>query len=91
MNTIIEQYRKELLEIALYEDDTVDNYVSCIYKYVEFVQSQFGIDPIKTTPHYLKKWMMRLKNTDISNSRLSHHRSALISFFTLNRNSAKVT
>lgn len=82
MNTIIEQYRTELLELKLYQHDTVANYVSCIYNYVDFAKSHFGIDPIKTTPQHLKQWMIHLKKTNISNSRLSHHRSALVSFFT---------
>ena len=83
MNTLIEQFRKELLEIALYADDTVANYVSCIYKYVEFMHSQFKIDPIKSTPQHLKQWMTHLKKTGVSNSRLIHHKSALTGFFAL--------
>ncbi len=82
MNTLIEQFRKELIEIALYTDDTVANYVSCIYKYVECIQTHFEIDPIKSTPNHLKQWMAHLKKTGVSNSRLNHHRSALKSFFT---------
>lgn len=83
MNTLIEQFRKELLEIALYADDTVANYVSCIYKYVDFIQSQVKIDPIKSTPQHLKQWMAHLKKTGVSNSRLIHHKSALTGFFAL--------
>ena len=81
MNTLIEQFRKELLEIALYADDTVANYISCFYKYVEFAKSQFKIEPLKTTPQHLKQWMTQLKKTGVSNSRLNHHRSALKGFF----------
>jgi len=82
MNTLIEQFRKELIEIALYADDTVANYVSCIYKYVQFIQTQLKINPLKSTPQQIKKWMTHLKKTGVSNSRLNHHRSALKSFFT---------
>jgi site-specific recombinase XerD len=82
MNIFIEQFRKELIEIALYADDTVANYVSCIYKYVAFIKSQFKIDLIKSTPQHLKQWITHLKKTDVSQSRLNHHRSALKSFFT---------
>ena len=82
MNTIIEQFRKQLCDIALYADDTVANYISCIYKFVDFIQTQFTIDPITSTPQHLKQWMMHLKKNDISNSRLSHHTSALTGFFT---------
>jgi len=83
MNTLIEQFRKELCEIALYADDTVANYVSCIYKYVEFAKSQFKINAIKSTPQHLKQWMTHLKKTAVSNSRLIHHKSALTGFFSL--------
>ena len=82
MNTLIEQFRKELIEIALYADDTVTNYIACIYKYVESAQSNFKIDPIKSTPQQINQWMTCLKKTGFSNSRLNHHRSALKSFFT---------
>ena len=82
MNTIIEQFRKQLSDIALYADDTIANYVSCIYKFVDFIQTQFNIDPLKSTPQHLKQWMMHLKKDAISNSRLSHHKSALTGFFT---------
>jgi site-specific recombinase XerD len=82
MNTIIEQYRKELLQLAIYEEDTAKNYISCIYKYVEFVNNHFHIEPFKTTPQHLKQWMIHLKNTDISSSRMSNHKSALTGFFT---------
>ncbi len=82
MNTIIEQFRTQLLDIALYEDQTVANYVSCLYKYLDFIKLQFKIDYVKTTPQHLKQWMIHLKKTAISNSRLTHHRSALVNFFT---------
>ncbi|MDW7680626.1 MAG: tyrosine-type recombinase/integrase [bacterium] len=83
MNTLIEQFRRELGDIALYADDTISNYVSCIYKYVQFIQAQFKINPTKSTPQHLKQWMTHLKNTGISNSRLIHHKSALTGFFAL--------
>ena len=85
MNNIIEQFRKELLELALYAEDTIANYISCIYKYFDFIRHYVGIDPIKSTPKHLRQWMTQLKKTNISNSRLSHHRSALKSFFTFLR------
>jgi site-specific recombinase XerD len=83
MNTLIEPFRKELIEIALYADDTVANYVSCIYKYVQFFDAKFNIDPIRTTPQHLKQWLTHLKKTGVGTSRLNHHRSALKSFFAL--------
>jgi len=82
MNHLIEQFRKELGDIALYAEDTIANYVSCIYKYVAFAKAQFNIDAINSTPHHLKQWLAQLKKTGVSNSRLIHHKSALTGFFT---------
>ncbi len=82
MKTLINQFRKELLEIALYQNDTVANYISCIFHYVDFVKQNFTIDPVNTTPPHLKQWMIHLKNTGLSNSRLSHYKCALTAFFT---------
>ena len=82
INSIIEQFRKELSELALYQDDTISNYISCIYNYIQFAKETIGIDPIKTTPKHLKQWMIHLKTSGTSNSRLSHHKSALTGLFT---------
>lgn len=82
MNSLIEQFRKELIEIALYQNDTVANYISCIYTFVKFVKQNFAVDPVKTTSYHLKDFMIHMKNTNISNSRLSHYKCALTAFFT---------
>jgi len=82
MNPLIELFRKELLDVALYQNETVANYISCIYKYIDFVNQHFSVDPVYTKPYHLKQWMIHLKNTSISNSRLSHYKCALTAFFT---------
>ncbi len=82
MDTIIENYRKQLLQLAIYQEDTARNYISCIYKYVEFANNHLNIEPFKTTPQHLKQWMIYLKKNDVSSSRLTHHQSALTGFFT---------
>jgi len=82
MNTIIEQYRKQLLELAIYEERTASIYISCIYKYVDFARSQLGIDPINTTPQHLKQWLIHLKKTNRGSSSLVQHTAALKGFFT---------
>ena len=38
MNNIIELFRKELTEIALYSNDTIATYISCIYSFAVFHQ-----------------------------------------------------
>jgi integrase/recombinase XerD len=82
MNTTIEQYRKQLLELASYEERTTTIYISCIYKYVDFARSQLGIDPINTTPQHLKQWLIHLKKTNRGSSSLVQHTAALKGFFT---------
>jgi len=81
MNAIIEQFRKELADLALYADDTIANYMACLYKFVDFIQTEFNIEPIHTQPLHLKHWLTHLKTANLSNSRLNHHRSALQGFF----------
>jgi site-specific recombinase XerD len=81
MNTIIEQYRKQLLELAIYEERTASIYIACIYKYVDFARSQLAIDPINTTPQHLKQWLIYLKKNKLGSSSLVQHTAALTSFF----------
>ena len=82
MNTLIEQFRKELIDVALYRNDTVATYITCIYQFAAFMKENGSVDPVQTTASHLKQWMMHVKNTGISNSRLSHYKCALTAFFT---------
>ncbi len=82
MNTLIEQFRKELAQLALYADDTIATYISCVVRFVDFAAANFKIEPGKTSPAHLRHWITHLKNTGVSNSRISQHRAALNSFFT---------
>lgn len=50
MNTLIEQFRKELGDLALYADDTIANYIACLYKFVAFLQTEFNIEPLNVKP-----------------------------------------
>jgi integrase/recombinase XerD len=81
MNTMIEQYRTHLLELASYEERTARIYIACIYKYIDFARSQLGIDPINTTPQHLKQWLIHLKKTNRGSSSLVQHTAALKGFF----------
>jgi site-specific recombinase XerD len=86
MLELIETFRKELLQLALFADDTVRNYVSCLYKFVEYAEGELKIDPIQAHASHLRQWMTHLKQTDISYSRMIHHQSALKNFFSLLEN-----
>ena len=72
MITIIEQYRKHLIDLAGYEQKTVANYIACIYKFVDFIQTQFNIDATKTTHQHLKQWMIHNWFLHISNELGTH-------------------
>ena len=52
MIAIIDEYRKELLEIALYEEKTVQNYTNCLVSYFKYATKLFGIDPMQSEGHH---------------------------------------
>jgi len=81
MTGLINEYRKELLEIATFEEKTVQNYTSCLISYFEYAKKDIGIDPIRSEGYHVQKWMEILKLKGLSPSRLIHHRSALRTFF----------
>jgi integrase/recombinase XerD len=81
MIAIVDEYRKELLEIATFEEKTVQNYTSCLLSYFEYARTNLGIDPIRSEGSHVQRWMETLKQKGISASRLQHHRSALRTFF----------
>lgn len=83
MIAIIDEYRKELLEIALYEEKTVQNYTNCLVSYFQYATKLFGIDPMQSEGHHLLRWMEKVKQEGLSPSRLTHHRAALRTFFSL--------
>lgn len=83
MIALIEEYQKELLKVAAYAEDTVENYVSCIVAFIEYAKKTLKIDPVFSKGNHIVKWMAELGNTGISRSRLQHHRSALKTFFNL--------
>ena len=78
---LIDEYKKELLEIATFEEKTVQNYTSCLISYFEYAKKDFNIDPIRSQSCHVQKWMETLKPKGLSPSRIQHHRSALRTFF----------
>jgi len=83
MKSIINQYKKELLQVARYSVETVTNYISCIYEYIDYAKEQLNINPLKAKANHIWLWMATLKQKGISPSRLIHHRSALKGLFEL--------
>jgi integrase/recombinase XerD len=81
MQTYIDAYRKELLNINNFAPDTVKNYLSCLSQYFEFARDHLKIEPLQTKSKHLKKWMASLKAQGMCRSRLIHHQSAIKRFF----------
>jgi site-specific recombinase XerD len=61
MNTIIELFRKELLEIACLKDDTVATYLKALYAYADYAKSTLHIKLVDSKAHHLHKWFYCLK------------------------------
>jgi site-specific recombinase XerD len=83
MIALIDDYRKELLQINTFAVDTVENYVSCIVSYCEYAKNSLEIVPVYSKGPHILKWMAHLREKGISNSRMQHHHSALKTFFAL--------
>ena len=81
MIALIDEYKKELISIAYFAEETVENYVSCIISFIEYCKDNLQIEPAKCQGHHILGWITEIKKTGVSNSRLQHHRSALKSFY----------
>lgn len=80
MKKLIEQYKKDRLEVAVLAPKTVDTYVSSITAFLDFARTTYRIDPIACRGKHLQDWLEILRPT-ISRSRLRQHQYALKSFF----------
>ena len=80
MDKLVEQFRKELLEVATFKDDTVKSYISILYKYFDYARSTLKIDPITSQTKHLRGWMA-IKQKQSSANYLIQHRAALKHFY----------
>jgi integrase/recombinase XerD len=83
MIALIDDFKKELCDIAEFAATTVDNYVACVAAFFDYAQNRLGIDPLFAKGSHVVKWMTRLQKSGLSKSRLDHYRSALKLFFDL--------
>ena len=65
MNQIIEQFRKELLDLAVYKDKTVSNYIALLYIYFQYAKCTFKIDPLQSQTRHLREWMEKNKSNTV--------------------------
>src|SRR4030067_3082373 len=80
MHDLIELFRKELLAIHTFKQDTVQNYISLLYRYADYANEHLKINPLKSTARDLRHFIA-VRRKDYSHSRLIHIRSALRHFF----------
>ena len=83
MIALLDEYQHELNSIFGFAEDTVENYVSCIVSFCAWVKDELHISPIDVQGSHVLKWMMELKERELSYSRLEHHRSALKTFYAM--------
>ena len=80
MHDLIELFRTELLAIHTFKQDTVQNYISLLYRYADYANEHLKINPLKSTARDLRHFI-DVRRKDYSHSRLIHIRSALRHFF----------
>ena len=80
---LIDDYRYELLKVSGFVEETIENYVSCMIMFYEWIKGEYGISPVNASGNHLREWIMELKERGLSFSRLEHHRSALRSFYAM--------
>jgi integrase/recombinase XerD len=83
MIALIDEFKKELSDIAEFAPSTVENYVACIAAFFDYARNQLRIDPVFAKGKHILDWIAWVKTSGVSKSRLEHHRSALKLFFAL--------
>ncbi len=83
MIALIDDFAKELADIAGFAPSTVENYVACIAAFFHYAKNDLKIDPVFAKGRHIIEWIGQVQKTGISKSRLEHHRSALRLFFAL--------
>ena len=83
MTGLIEKYHFELLKVNGFAEKTVENYVSCIVMFSEWLGDKYGKSPVKAEGSHLCEWILELKERGTNYSRFEQHRSALRSFYAM--------
>ena len=83
MIALIDDFAKELTDIAEFAQSTVENYVACVAAFFDYAQNRLRIDPVLAKGCHIVTWIGEFQKAGLSKSRLEHHRSALRLFFAL--------
>jgi len=78
---IMDQYQKELLNIAALTPKTVKSYLRRIQAFCEYVDQELGIDPFRVKSIHIHNWLGYLKKKKVGQSDLIHYRASLNSFY----------
>jgi len=78
---LLEQYRREMLELKQVALETYRIYRSCLERFFAYCQQELKTDPLQCCGVDMVKWLGELKQRGISNAHLSHYRWALCSFY----------
>jgi site-specific recombinase XerD len=81
MNTFIELFRKELLEIACLKDNTVGIYLQALYAYADYAKSVLRINLVDSKARHLHKWLYCLKTKNKGYNFIKDSKVALNKFF----------
>ena len=83
MIALIDEYRYELMKVSGFAEETIENYISCMVMFYEWIRKEYQISPVNARGSHLCEWMMDLKDRGLSFSRLEHHRSSLKTFYVM--------
>jgi len=81
MKTIIELFRKELMEISCLKDTTVRVYMAVIYAYTDYAKKVFHVDLLSSRTWHLQKWFYYLKTINKGYGFIKDSRVALNRLF----------
>jgi integrase/recombinase XerD len=83
MTGLISEYHYELEMVSGFSERTVENYVSCIVMFSEWLGIKHRLSPVKAEGGHLCEWIEKVKEKGVGFSRLEHHRSALRTFYSM--------
>ena len=83
MRGLIDDYHYELEKVSGFAERTVENYLTCIVMFSEWLGIKYRLSPVKAEGNHLCEWIEKVKEKGVSFSRLEHHRSALRTFYSM--------
>ena len=82
MKNIIELFRKELLEVAVFKDKTVRMYMEIVYEYSDYAKQDLKINLSKSQSYHINDWFIQLQTNGKSCHAMKNYKAVLNRFFT---------